>query len=36
MINRCENTKNQNYRYYGEKGIKICPEWRNNFIVFKQ
>lgn len=38
MHNRCENPKNQSYKYYGEKGIKVCDDWKydingiNNFI----
>jgi hypothetical protein len=31
---RCTNPKNSNYRWYGGRGITICPEWLNvaNFI----
>lgn len=24
---RCYNTKNRAYKYYGERGIKMCDEW---------
>jgi hypothetical protein len=34
MKRRCYNTKCKNYRYYGQKGIKVCEEWKNNFINF--
>lgn len=34
IINRCTNPKSQEYRYYGERGITICDEWRNDFKVF--
>ena len=27
MKNRCYNENNCNYKYYGEKGIKVCDEW---------
>lgn len=27
MKRRCYNTKNCNYKHYGERGIKICDEW---------
>lgn len=35
MINRCEYKKNVDYDNYGGRGIRICKEWRNNYIVFK-
>lgn len=28
MIQRCYNENNPTYRYYGERGIKVCDEWR--------
>ena len=28
MHNRCTRTYNDNYRYYGGRGITICEEWR--------
>lgn len=27
MKQRCLNCKNTNYKYYGERGIKVCNEW---------
>ena len=27
MKSRCNNPKNQSYRWYGSKGIKVCDEW---------
>lgn len=27
MIQRCNNSNNKDYRYYGGKSIKICKEW---------
>ncbi len=31
---RCYNKKFKYYKYYGERGIKVCDEWLNNSIVF--
>jgi len=33
MRNRCNNSKNKDYKYYGERGIKVCERW-NNFSLF--
>ena len=33
MKNRCKNPNNCKYKYYGEKGISICDEWKD-FGVF--
>lgn len=34
MKRRCYNPKMQNYKWYGAKGIKVCEEWKNDFIAF--
>lgn len=34
MMARCHNPKNKRYKDYGEKGIFVCDEWRNNFYQF--
>lgn len=36
MINRCIKEDNKAYRYYKEKGIKVCDEWMgfDNFLNF--
>ena len=31
---RCLNPKNKSYKHYGGRGIKICPEWLNNYEIF--
>jgi hypothetical protein len=35
IIQRCENPKTENYKYYGGRGIKVCDEW-HKFEVFYQ
>lgn len=35
MINRCHNPNATSYKDYGAKGITVCPEWRNDFAVFR-
>jgi len=35
MVRRCEAPAAHNYRWYGAKGVRVCPEWRNDFLVFK-
>lgn len=35
MIDRCHNPKNSHWKWYGERGISVCMEWRgapNRFI----
>jgi hypothetical protein len=34
MKDRCNNPMASNYRNYGGRGIKVCPEWNNNFMSF--
>ena len=34
MKNRCYNSFNKEYKNYGERGIKVCNEWNENFINF--
>jgi hypothetical protein len=34
MIERCTNKKNKQYKHYGDRGIKVCEEWRNSFENF--
>lgn len=33
LRNRCNNQNNRIYKFYGGKGIKVCPEW-NDFNTF--
>lgn len=34
MKNRCYNPKVRSYPDYGGRGIKVCAEWRDNFLAF--
>lgn len=34
MNQRCHNPNNSAFKYYGEKGINVCKEWRNSFETF--
>ena len=34
MISRCHNLKNITYKWYGERGIKVCDRWRFSFSSF--
>lgn len=31
---RCYNPRNKSYRFYGERGIKMCDEWFVDFVAF--
>lgn len=35
MLYRCENPKNRAYKYYGQRGIRVCEEW-HDFLSFKK
>ncbi len=30
ILTRCYNKNDESYRFYGQKGIRICNEWLNN------
>lgn len=34
MKDRCYNPKNKTYNFYGGRGIKICDEWKSDFMPF--
>jgi len=36
MKNRCYNPNSNDYKYYGERGIKICQEWLDSYQCFKE
>jgi hypothetical protein len=31
--NKCNNPKTHDYKYYGARGIRVCPRW-DSFILF--
>ena len=35
MIQRCENPKAPNFKNYGGRGIKVCPEWHDPWTFLK-
>lgn len=35
MKGRCYNSVDKAYKYYGGRGIKVCPEWKNNYGAFR-
>ena len=34
MIDRCYNTNNKDYKFYGYKNIIVCEEWLSDYEVF--
>lgn len=36
MLNRCNNPKAGDYKYYGGRGIKVCKEWEDNSFVYEE
>lgn len=34
MRDRCNNPNSKLYYLYGERGIKVCEEWSNDFLTF--
>ena len=36
MKRRCYNPNEKCYRYYGGKNIKVCAEWKDDFMSFYQ
>lgn len=35
MKRRCFYPKDINFHRYGGRGITVCPEWRNNYSLFR-
>lgn len=35
MKDRCYNKNNVHYNSYGARGICVCPEWKDNYINFR-
>ncbi len=36
MKQRCYNQNNPAYAYYGERGIYICEEWKDDYAAFRE
>lgn len=36
MVRRCTNSKDKSYQDYGGRGIKVCGEWRDDYLAFRQ
>ena len=36
IINRCYNKNDKRYDDYGGRGIYVCKEWRESYVVFKE
>lgn len=34
MKDRCYNPKCRAYSHYGQRGIQVCDEWKDNFLIF--
>jgi len=34
MKQRCSNPNRKGYKYYGARGISVCPEWRDSYKNF--
>lgn len=34
MVARCTNKNNPAYKWYGDRGINVCNEWKNDFVAF--
>lgn len=36
MLWRCNDQKCKDYKNYGGRGIKVCNEWEDNYLAFKE
>lgn len=34
MKQRCYNPNNKDYYNYGARGVRVCEEWKNNYLNF--
>jgi hypothetical protein len=34
MKHRCYNPNHKHFKYYGERGVKVCNRWKNSFSNF--
>lgn len=33
---RCNNQNSPQYKWYGGRGIKVCEEWNNDYLAFRE
>lgn len=36
ILSRCYNSHVRSYANYGARGIKMCPEWKESFSLFRE
>lgn len=36
MIERCQNEKNNSFRWYGARGIAVCEQWKHDYQAFRE
>lgn len=36
MKQRCSNENSDSWNAYGERGIKVCDEWKESFVAFRE
>lgn len=36
MMRRCYKTSRKEYEHYGGRGIRVCDEWRNDYMTFRE
>lgn len=36
MRERCNNPRNISYKWYGQKGVKVCREWQDDYAAFRE
>jgi hypothetical protein len=36
MKSRCHNPNHNDFKYYGARGVVVCDEWKDSFLMFEQ
>jgi hypothetical protein len=34
MLARCANSRSDDWKHYGGRGIRVCQRWRKSFVAF--